>query len=668
MAPRVSKILIVDDTPHNIDVLSATLTDEPCELVAATSGARALELVARGQPDLVLLDVMMPGMDGFEVCRRLKADPATAEIPVVFVTARTDDVSLGFSVGGSDYISKPINADEVRARVRYQLERRMLLEQLRELNANLEEKVRDRTAELTVANRHLRQEINERRYMQDRLNYLATHDFVTRLYNRGALDAHVSELLARVQRSETEAVFLLIDIDQFRLVNETCGCIAGDELLRQFAEVVGGLFDRTDFFARLGGDKFGVVSETTQPDAGPRLARRILDQLTEFEFHWEERSFRMAASVAVVRVASDIVSFDQLMLIADEAAYLAKRDGRGTIRVHDATLLEGDATRESINWALVLVDALRNHQFKAYFQRLQPLLHAPDGRSHGLHVETLIRLWDPRRQRLVLPGQFIAPAERFHLVGELDRWMVREVVGLLGSMPEWHDRIEQVALNLSAVSIREPGLAQYVADTLVEFNVPGRLLCFEITETEAIVNMQSASEFMHALHRLGCRFSLDDFGSGFASFTYLRQLPFDTIKIDGMFVRDMDTDLVHGGMVRSMAEMARVLKKPVIAECVGDRGRRDDAARPWRRLGPGLLLPPPRAVHGGRAARQPADGAGAADGDSERRPGGSVEPVDLGVDFGLIHRGAPARRAGLRGGDSFAHARSSRHNAPALRC
>jgi EAL domain-containing protein (putative c-di-GMP-specific phosphodiesterase class I) len=150
----------------------------------------------------------------------------------------------------------------------------------------------------------------------------------------------------------------------------------------------------------------------------------------------------------------------------------------------------------------------------------------------------------------------------------LGRWMIREVVKLLGSVPDTHDRIEQVAINLSAVSIREPGLAQYVADTLQEFDVPGRLMCFEITETQAIVNLQSASEFMHALHRLGCRFSLDDFGSGFASFTYLRQLPFDTIKIDGMFVRDMDADLVHGGMVRSMVEMARLLKKPVVAEFV----------------------------------------------------------------------------------------------------
>jgi diguanylate cyclase (GGDEF)-like protein len=566
---RVPKILIVDDTPQNIDLLSATLGDQGCELMAATSGARALELAARDAPDLVLLDVMMPGMDGFEVCRRLKGDPATGDIPVIFVTARTEDVSTGFASGGSDYISKPINADEVRARVRYQLERRALMEQLRELNQHLEEKVRERTAELTLANRHLRQEINERRYMQDRLNYLATHDFVTRLYNRGALDAHVSGLLAGIQRGETEAVFLLIDIDQFRLVNETCGIIAGDELLRQFSEIVAAQLDRTDFLARLGGDKFAIVAERPGAEAGPALARRILAQIADFQFDWEERTFKLAASVAVVRIGGEIVSFDQLMLAADEAAYLAKREGRGTIRVHDASALES-GHRESINWALVLVDALKLHQFQAWFQRLHPLAHA---HAHaqagaGLHVETLIRLWDPKRERVVSPAQFIAPAERFHLIGEIDRWMVREVIGVLGRMPEWHDRIAQVAVNLSALSIREPGLAQVVADALQAAAVPGRLLCFEITETEAIVNLQTAGDFMQALHGLGCSFALDDFGTGFASFTYLRQLPFDTIKIDGAFVRDMDSEAVHGGMVRSMVEMAHLLKKPVVAECV----------------------------------------------------------------------------------------------------
>ena len=560
-------VLIVDDTPENIDVLSTVLEGMGCDLVVATNGPRALELAARRKPDLILLDVMMPGMDGFEVCRQLKADIVLAEIPVIFCTARTDDISTGFGVGGADYITKPINADEVLARVRHQIERQVLLRDLRELNRSLEERVRERTAELTLANRQLRVEINERRYMQDRLNYLATHDFVTRQYNRGALDAHVSQLLARIQRQAASAVFLMIDIDQFRLVNESCGCVAGDELLRQFAELVSSALSRSDFFARLGGDKFAVVSEDQSEEGGLALARQIHKQIDDFEFQWEERMFRLAASIAVVRIQRDIVSFDQLMLMADEAAYHAKREGRGAICLHDPKRSAADPQRESVNWALVLFDALKQDRLRLFCQRLERLNNG-DASPPRLHLETLARLWDPVRERMLMPAQFIAPAERFHLVTDIDRWMIEQVVTLLGQVPELHEHIGQIAVNLSAISVREPSLSEHVAELLARHKVPGRLLCFEITETEAIVNLQSASVFMQKLRDLGCRFSLDDFGSGFASFTYLRRLPFDSIKIDGMFVRDMDTDDVHSGMVRSMAEMGRLLNKPIVAECV----------------------------------------------------------------------------------------------------
>jgi diguanylate cyclase (GGDEF)-like protein len=561
-------VLIVDDTPENIDVLQAVLDGLGCELMVANNGPRALELAARRRPDLILLDVMMPGMDGFEVCRRLKADMELAEVPVVFVTARTDDISTGFSVGGSDYITKPINADEVRARVLHQVERQVLLRDLRELNRSLEERVRERTAELTLANRQLRVEINERRYMQDRLNYLATHDFVTRLYNRGALDAHVSELLARAQRQATAAVFLLIDIDQFRLVNETCGCVAGDELLRQFAESIAGRLGRNDFFARLGGDKFALVSEGRNKEGGMALARQLHDQIAAFEFRWEERLFKLAASIAVVHIQRDIASFDQLMLMADETAYRAKREGRGAICLHDPRRTATDPQRESVNWALVLFDALKDDRLCIHAQRLAPLAASRPGHPARLHVETLARLWDPLRQKLLMPAQFIAPAERFQLVTDIDRWMIGRVVELLGQVPDLHEQIGQIAVNLSAISVRDTALCDHVAELLARHRVPGRLLCFEITETEAIVNLQSASAFMQRLHDLGCRFALDDFGSGFASFTYLRRLPFDSIKIDGVFVRDMDTDDVHSGMVRSMVEMGRLLNKPIVAECV----------------------------------------------------------------------------------------------------
>ncbi|WP_374676159.1 putative bifunctional diguanylate cyclase/phosphodiesterase [Ideonella sp.] len=575
MDGRPLTVLIVDDTPENIDVLSAILDGLGCEIMVANQGQRALELAARRRPDLILLDVMMPGMDGFEVCRRLKADMSLAEIPVVFVTARTDDLAAGFAMGGSDYITKPLHAEEVRARVRHQVERLVLLRELRELNRSLEERVRDRTAELTLANRQLRIEINERRYMQDRLNYLATHDFVTRQFNRGALDAHVSELLAQLQRDGQPAAFLLLDIDQFRLVNESCGCIAGDELLRQFAELVAGCLGRQDFLARLGGDQFGVVAAGLSTAQAVALAERIQAQVAAYEFPWEERRFPLSVSIALVPLTRYIVSFEQLMLTADECAYHAKRAGRGTLRVHSPAPAApppgdepADAGRGSTNWALTLFDALQQQHFRIHAQRIVPLRPPADGEPAPLRLETLVRLWDPERQRLLLPGQFIGPAVRFHLVTDIDRWMVRQVIQLLGQVPDRHAAIGQVAVNLSAVSVRDTTLPAQVAAWLDEHRVPGRLLCFEITETEAIVNLDAASQFMQQLRDLGCRFALDDFGSGFASFSTLRRLPFDAIKIDGVFVRDMDTDEVHAGMVRSMTEMARLLDKPVVAEWV----------------------------------------------------------------------------------------------------
>lgn len=562
-----SKILLVDDTPENLDVLSAILEDLDCQLIVATTGERAIELSLKQHPDLILLDVMMPGMNGFDVCNHLKKTPSTSEIPIVFVTARTDDISLGFSVGGNDYITKPINADEVRARVKHQLERRYLLNQLQTLNKELEQKVRERTAELTMANHQLRQEIKERRYMQDRLNYLATHDFVTHLYNRNSLEAHVSNLLARIQTTELHAALIYIDLDRFRVINESCGCIAGDELLRQLADTISGALTREDFLARIGGDKFAVVRQHPTTDTSQECAQLILDHIKDFNFRWEERDFKLAACIAVVPLTPDIVSYDQTMLMADEVMFLAKREGRGIVRSYTEATKQSSKEKDSVNWALRLVDASHNNHFRAHFQLLHPLNTTPEQASR-LRLETLIRLWDPLQQRLIPPGEFIGPAERLHLIPELDKWMIEEVLHLLASHPDLLERVERVSMNLSALTIREPHFAQQVANLIHIHQIPADKLCFEITETEAITNIAIAKQFMAELKGIGCHFALDDFGSGFASYAYLHQLEFDTLKIDGIFVHDMDQDPNHYAMIKAIVEMALSLNKEVVAEFV----------------------------------------------------------------------------------------------------
>ena len=553
------KILLVDDTPQNIALLEDTLSAFEADLLAATSGERALELAGRLHPDLILLDVMMPpGIDGFETCRRLKADPATADIPVIFVTARSDDVATGFAAGGADYITKPIVAGEVRARVHHQLERRGLLQSLRRLNRELEDRVRERTAELTRTNLQLRQEVRERRYMQDRLNYLASHDFVTRLQlEAGPPPAH---------GLANGPVLMLIDIDQFRRVNDSCGCIAGDELLRQFADLLAGLVGREDFLARLGADQFALLAEDHGGDAGAGLARLILAAIERFLFCWNGQDFRLQATLAIVPLEPALPSFEALMQRADETALRVRREGgdRSVPHWYRAGGLAQGGPHEDAGWALTLMDALRHDRLCIHFQRLQPL--APGERT--LRIEALVRLIDATSGALIEPGRFIAPAERFQLVGQIDRWMLRHVLALLGAEPALRQRIDRVTLNLSAVTLREPGLAEEIITLLARHQVRPEQLCFEITETASIASLAQARQFMQQLRAHGCRFSLDDFGSGYASFAHLRELPFDTLKIDGLFVRHMDEDADSRAMVRSMVEMARQLDKPVVAEFV----------------------------------------------------------------------------------------------------
>lgn len=562
-----TKLLIVDDTPENLDVLRQVLSPLDCKILVANSGERSLDIIARNQPDLVLLDVMMPGMDGFEVCRRIRANESTAETPVIFVTARQDDIAQGFAVGGNDYITKPISMEEVQSRVRHQLERVRLIRELKTLNEELEEKVRERTAKLAIANRQLREEVNERRFMQDRLRYLAEHDFVTRVYNRNALDAHVTEVIDGVQRKSAEAVYLQIDIDQFRLVNESCGCIAGDELLKEVGEMLGHCLSEQDFLARLGGDKFAIVAGKHNRASGLALANLIQQQANNFAFVWEGREFKLALTIALVVVDKDVSSFEQLLLMADEVMYLAKKEGRSTVRVYDEDTLRQTSHRSNVNWALRLVDALNQDHFCIHVQRLSRIRAPGENLPAKLKLEALVRLRDTSGS-LMFPDSFIPAAERFNLISQIDRWMIKRVVQILAQHPECHDEIEHIAINLSAISIRERDLGAYIERTLAQYKVPGHLIAFEITETENIVNLEETRQFIRDVKNLGCQFALDDFGSGYASFNYLRELPFDQVKIDGVFIRDIDKIETNISMVKSIVEIAQKLNVSVVAEFV----------------------------------------------------------------------------------------------------
>lgn len=560
-------VLIVDDVPENLRVLKEVMDALDCQISVANSGERALELLERTQPCLILLDVMMGGIDGFETCRRIRCHPQHKDVSIIFVTALADDISRGFEAGGNDYISKPIRVEEVRSRVQHQLEKFQLVNELRELTSSLEEKVRERTADLNLVNRNLRKEVNERRYMQDRLKYLAQHDFVTQLYNRDALDEHISHLISGVQAKTAEHIpyFILIDVNEFRLINDSCGCIAGDELLHQLAIMMSELADpQRDFCARLSGDKFAIVISQGGDQAVESFFRLLQQGFKNFAFVWDERQFRMTVTQVAIPITLDMVSFEQVVMLADEICYSSKKSGIHSRIIKNAQDLAYDEHRGNLNWGLRIIDGLDKDLFEVHFQQVCSLINDEPKKK----IEILVRLKDEETGGLIYPNDFIRAAERFGIVSKIDRWVISNTMQQLAERAGLWDEIDQVALNVSALSVRQANFAEFIIEQLEHYQLDGSKFCFEITETEALNNFSDTRRFMALLHEHGCTIALDDFGTGFSSFAYLMDLPFDLIKIDGMFIKDMHVNEIHYGMVDSIVKLAKMLNKPVVAEFV----------------------------------------------------------------------------------------------------
>jgi len=562
-------ILIVDDTPENLRVLSELLAPLNCQLLIANSGQRALDIVERITPTLILLDVMMPDMDGFETCRRFRQMAEIRDVPVIFVTALTDEIQQGFACGGNDYITKPINATEVQVRVKHHLEKQLLLRDLKDLNLSLEEKVRLRTNELSTVNRQLRQEIQERRFMQDRLNYLARHDFVTQLYNRDALDQQMSQFLARQQIEGLTGSFLTINIIDFRLINDCCGCIAGDELLHQFADRLNSIcLPERDFVARLSADRFAVFCSPTSIDYVESLVRQIQTNIEQFQFEWEGITYPISIAMIALPVTLHFSTFAQIMLTADDLAWRCRQSNTKIHLIHDHKELNLLEYRSHLNWGLKILEAIRKDSFDLYQQEITALQsNAP----HGRKIEILLRMRDPDDGSLIYPNDFIRAAERLNLISRIDCWVVRNVFKTVAQSPELFTDVGEISINLSALTLRENDFADFVQVQLETFELQGDRFCFEITETEALNNFETTRVLMDRLHSFGCKIALDDFGSGFSSFAYLLELPFDYLKIDGLFVRDLDVCQVHASMVKSIVQLAHILKKPVVAEYVENK-------------------------------------------------------------------------------------------------
>jgi diguanylate cyclase (GGDEF)-like protein len=409
-------------------------------------------------------------------------------------------------------------------------------------------------------------DVSEGRRAAQQMAWQATHDALTGLYNRHEFEHRLRRLLAQHSEPARQHAMLYLDLDQFKIVNDTCGHQAGDELLRQLTGLLAAETRDADTLARLGGDEFGVILTDCPLRDARRVAEKLIGVIQDFRFVWRERQFSLGASVGVVAVDST-QSLAGLMSAADSACYAAKEKGRNRVRVYHPEDRDLAQRHDEMTWVSRLNAALEDDRFVLYCQRIDPL--GRGARGPGVCWELLLRMRD-EEGRIVMPGSFIAAAERYGVMPAVDRWVIRRVFNALADR---HKRgtghpADMFCINVSGTTLSEEDFVAFVTGCFREYGVNPASICFEITETAAIANLSEASEFIDQVRALGASISLDDFGAGLSSFTYLKTLHADRMKIDGAFVKDMARDPVDCAMVETIHRVGRIMGIETVAEYV----------------------------------------------------------------------------------------------------
>ena len=563
-------ILAVDDMPENLALLGDILGQD-YRLLAARDGERALQL-ARSQPapDLILLDLMMPGMDGYSVCTELKADPRTAQIPVIFVTARNEqrDELRGFVVGAVDFITKPVSPPLLRARIQTQL-------QLASLTRSLQQRVDARTRELEL-------QIRERDAAMARAEYLSLHDPLTGLPNLRQLRARAEQMLEHVNEGMRLGI-LHFNLDRLGLIHHNLGASHADGVINEVASRLRAAAGVDDFVARDAGDNFilllglrGGNSKTTR-----RKIALLADNLRK-SVSLNTAQLITTASVGTAMLPEDASSVDGGLACARAALRAAKAEGPNTTKAYEPQY--GQTAKREHRLELQLQSALQQHALEIHFQ---PQVELATGRING--AEVLIR-WPDGSGGYISNGSFLPVAEHAGLMLALDKEVLSQSLRWLGEHKQAFAPGIRLAINLSAQGLLQPGWLERVPALLEEAEVPPQLLELEITEQNLIRNMSDTGRRLRALAESGIRIASDDFGSGYSSLAWLESLPIDRVKLDRQFIRRLRDSPRAATVASAMIRLTSELGLDCVIEGIENEAQKDFASQHGAPTGQGFFL------------------------------------------------------------------------------
>ncbi len=544
-------LLVVDDIADNRTLLTRRFERQGFRVTEADGGLAALRLIEEQTFDLVLLDIMMPDIEGTVVLSEIRSKRSSSTLPVIMVTARamSDDVVKSLQLGADDYITKPVDFPIALARVKTQLARRKAEQIVRNVaqelslsKQRLEEKVIERTRDLVRINEQLKEEISHREKTEAEIRYRAHHDALTGLGNRVLFREKVDAAVRELPQEGESCAVLCIDLDGFKTVNDTLGHWVGDELLKEIGARLQSVAPPHATVARLGGDEFAILlpAPATPVDTAS-LAREVIESAARINTI-QGRDVSVGASVGIA-YGDRVTEFDELMRRADLALYRSKSDGRGTWRVFDAEMDAVAQARRQLE--LDLRRALNVGDFELYFQ---PIVNLKSMRVTCF--EALIR-WNHATRGVVSPGEFISVAEETGLIVPLGEWAMREACR---QAMRWPSEI-RVAVNLSPVQLSRGNVVAAIVSALASSGLQADRFEIEITESALLEKTEQTLQTLNQLRSLGVRISMDDFGTGYSSLNYLRSFPFDKIKIDKSFVKDVQFDDDSRAIVAAISEL-----------------------------------------------------------------------------------------------------------------